>query len=174
MSKSMHIGLHAGTHVGPAVDQSVGQPRRVSVDIRKAANESPVCLPLRAGATLGRRAAVRLCGASFAASALGVGPIGARAMGSASAAPSSQAGGRGDIRIGQSAVLSGPSASLGQEMREGIEACFKQVNDRGGVGGRGFSLITLDDGYEPDRCAANTARLITGERVFAQIGRAHV
>ena len=34
------------------------------------------------------------------------------------------------------------------------------MNARGGVGGRLLELQTLDDGYEPERCADNTRKLI--------------
>lgn len=66
----------------------------------------------------------------------------------------------GRIIIGQSAALSGPVKALGEDFRRGALLCFDQVNARGGVAGRELELRTLDDGYEPDRCAANTRRLI--------------
>jgi branched-chain amino acid transport system substrate-binding protein len=75
-----------------------------------------------------------------------------------------------EILIGQSVVLSGPSASLGTELKLGIDACFKQVNDAGGINHRLLRLIAIDDGYEPDRCAVNTTKLISNERVFALLG----
>ena len=75
-----------------------------------------------------------------------------------------------EIKFGTSLVLSGPSKSLGEEMRAGMDAYFKHVNAAGGVNGRRLKLDVLDDGYEPDRAAANTAQLIKSDNVFALIG----
>ena len=66
----------------------------------------------------------------------------------------------GRIVIGQSAALSGPVKALGEDFRRGALLYFDNVNARGGVAGRQLELRTLDDGYEPERCAANTRRLI--------------
>lgn len=74
------------------------------------------------------------------------------------------------ILIGQSAALSGPAQELGSEMRQGALAYFGGINAQGGVNGRQIELRTLDDGYEPDRAAANTKKLINEERVFALLG----
>lgn len=71
------------------------------------------------------------------------------------------------ILIGQSAAFSGPAAELGREMRDGAKAYLDLVNSEGGVYGRKLELKSLDDGYEPDRAAANTKKLIREEKVFA-------
>lgn len=75
----------------------------------------------------------------------------------------------GRILIGQSAALSGPARALGEDFRHGAALWFDHVNAGGGVAGREIELRTLDDGYEPERCAANTQRLI-GEGVLALFG----
>jgi branched-chain amino acid transport system substrate-binding protein len=73
------------------------------------------------------------------------------------------------IILGQSAALSGPAGALGQQFRAGAQLMFERVNARGGIGGRPIELLSLDDGYEPDRCIANTRKLMeTG--VFALFG----
>ncbi len=74
------------------------------------------------------------------------------------------------IKLGQSAALSGPAGELGTEMRQGMLAYFEEVNQAGGVNGRKIELVSLDDGYEPDRAAANTRTLIQDQQVFALIG----
>jgi branched-chain amino acid transport system substrate-binding protein len=74
------------------------------------------------------------------------------------------------IRFGQAAALEGPSSALGQGMRQGILAAFAEVNARGGVHGRKLELISRDDGYDPDRSAAQTTKLIEEDKVFALIG----
>ncbi len=74
------------------------------------------------------------------------------------------------IRFGQSAAFSGPAQELGIEMRRGIEAAFREINENGGVHGRTLELVSLDDAYEPEAAIANTTRLIDQEGVFALIG----
>jgi len=74
------------------------------------------------------------------------------------------------ILLGESAAFSGPAAKLGEAMREGATAYFNQVNRQGGVYGRQIKLVSLDDGYEPDRAVANTKALIDDKKVFALFG----
>ena len=73
------------------------------------------------------------------------------------------------IVLGQSAAFSGPASELGTEMRAGALAYFQAVNTAGGVNGRKIELRSLDDGYEPDRAAANTKKLID-DGVFLLFG----
>ncbi len=74
------------------------------------------------------------------------------------------------ILIGQSAALSGPAEQLGKEMKSGAEAYFDVINKSGGVNGRKIRLVSLDDGYEPERAAANTRKLIAEDKVLALFG----
>src|ERR1700681_4890037 len=71
------------------------------------------------------------------------------------------------ILLGQSVALTGPAQQLGHDMQLGANLYFNQVNARGGVNGLKIVLKTLDDGYEADRAAANTKKLIYDEKVFA-------
>jgi branched-chain amino acid transport system substrate-binding protein len=71
--------------------------------------------------------------------------------------------------IGQSAAFSGPAAELGIQMNAGAKLWFDQLNATGGVNGQSIELRTADDGYEPDRCKANTERFIKDD-VFALLG----
>lgn len=74
------------------------------------------------------------------------------------------------ILIGQSAAFSGPAQELGLEMRQGAKLIFDSVNAQGGIHGRKIQLVSHDDGYEPERAAANTLRLVNEDRVFALFG----
>lgn len=74
------------------------------------------------------------------------------------------------ILFGQVAALEGPSSALGQGMQQGILAAFTEINAKGGVHGRKLKLISRDDGYDPDRSAAQTTKLIEEDKVFALIG----
>jgi branched-chain amino acid transport system substrate-binding protein len=71
--------------------------------------------------------------------------------------------------LGQSAALTGPAAQLGIQFHAGAKLYLDQVNAQGGVLRKQVVIRQLDDGYEPDRCAANTKQLID-EDVFALFG----
>jgi branched-chain amino acid transport system substrate-binding protein len=79
------------------------------------------------------------------------------------------AAGAGAIVLGQSAPFTGPSAQLGLQFNLGAQLHLDQVNASGGVNGRRIELRRLDDGYEPERCVANTRQFIA-EGVFALFG----
>ncbi|MFL6573022.1 MAG: ABC transporter substrate-binding protein [Burkholderiales bacterium] len=74
------------------------------------------------------------------------------------------------IRLGQSAVFSGPAAQLGIQMRNGIKAYFDHVNETGGVHGRKLELVTEDDFYEASKAAEASKKLIEQHKVFALLG----
>ncbi len=74
------------------------------------------------------------------------------------------------IVFGQAAVLEGPASALGQGMRTGIQAAFDEINKKGGIHGRKLKLVSIDDGYEPDKSIAAVKKLIEDEKVFALIG----
>lgn len=74
------------------------------------------------------------------------------------------------IRIGQSAVFSGPAKDFGVDYRAGIKLHFDRVNKSGGIHGRRIELVSYDDAYEPAKTAANTAKLIDEDKVFALTG----
>ncbi len=76
------------------------------------------------------------------------------------------------ILIGQSSPFSGSNKELGEDIREGLQAYFKQVNAAGGVNGRTFELIALDDGNDPKRSGENARILIEQRGVLALIGYA--
>ena len=73
------------------------------------------------------------------------------------------------IVLGQSAAFSGPAAQLGIQLNMGAKIFFNALNASGGVNGSTVELRTLDDGYEPDRCKANTEKFIKDD-VFALLG----
>jgi len=71
------------------------------------------------------------------------------------------------ILLGQSAPFTGPAAQLGIQFYEGAKLYLDQYNAQSGH--RDVQIKFLDDGYEPDRCAANTRKLID-EEAFALFG----
>jgi len=75
-----------------------------------------------------------------------------------------------DHKLGMSAALSGAAQALGQGMKAGFDAALGEANEKGGVKGHKFSLVALDDGYEPNRTIVNTNKLIDEEDVLALVG----
>lgn len=76
------------------------------------------------------------------------------------------------IVLAQSAPFSGPAAQLGIQFHQGARLYFEQVNAQGGVHRKAIELVRLDDGYEPDRCAENTRKLLADDplALFAYVG----
>jgi branched-chain amino acid transport system substrate-binding protein len=76
------------------------------------------------------------------------------------------------ILLGQSAALSGAAAQLGIQFKAGAEVYFEKINKQGGVGRKLIELTSLDDGYEPNRCAENTQKLLDSgvSALFGYIG----
>jgi branched-chain amino acid transport system substrate-binding protein len=74
------------------------------------------------------------------------------------------------IVFGQAAVLTGPTAALGQGMKAGLSAAFEEINKKGGIHGRKLKLTSVDDGYEPEKAIVATKKLIEEDKVFALIG----
>ena len=72
-----------------------------------------------------------------------------------------------NIKIGMSIPLTGINANYGIEMKSTIEAYFDKINADGGIHGRTLTLVALDDGYEPQRVATNTKKLLQDHEVFA-------
>src|SRR3954462_11846107 len=71
------------------------------------------------------------------------------------------------ILIGQSVPLSGANAELGNDIRNGALAYFRNVNEAGGVQGRRLDLITLDDANQVPRSEANTKELVQLRHILA-------
>jgi len=75
-----------------------------------------------------------------------------------------------EIHIGSSAALSGPAAALGMRFHAGARACFKQLNQKGGIAGARLVSHLLDDAYEPARAEQNTRKLVEDPRILALFG----
>jgi branched-chain amino acid transport system substrate-binding protein len=83
-----------------------------------------------------------------------------------------QAQSEAKIVLGQSAPFTGAAAQLGIQFNIGAKVYFEQVNAKGGINRRQIELLSLDDGYEPARCAENTAKFIDQDvlALFGYIG----
>ena len=69
-----------------------------------------------------------------------------------------------EIRFGNTNPHSGPASAYGM-IANTETAFFKMINDRGGIGGRMITYISLDDGYSPPRTVEQTRRLVEQEGV---------
>jgi branched-chain amino acid transport system substrate-binding protein len=78
----------------------------------------------------------------------------------------------GKIYLGQSAPLTGAAAQLGIQFKAGAEVYFDKINSQGGIARRPIELLSMDDGYDPARCAENTQKLIERDvaALFGYIG----
>ncbi len=85
------------------------------------------------------------------------------------AAPALRAQSSNRIVLGQSAAFSGPAAQLGIQFHAGAKLIFEQLYTRGGIHQASVESVQLDDGYEPERCAENTRKLLADD-VFALFG----
>jgi branched-chain amino acid transport system substrate-binding protein len=85
------------------------------------------------------------------------------------AAPALRAQSANRIVLGQSAAFSGPAAQLGIQFHAGAKLFFDQLNAKGGINQTPVEIVQLDDGYEPERCAENTRKLLADD-VFALFG----
>jgi branched-chain amino acid transport system substrate-binding protein len=83
------------------------------------------------------------------------------------AVPALRAQSSARIVLGQSAAFTGAAAQLGIQFHAGAKLFFDQYNAQNPA--RRVEIEQLDDGYEPDRCAENTRKLLDKE-VFALFG----
>ena len=64
------------------------------------------------------------------------------------------------IRVGQTAGMSGPVAGSVKEATDGARLYFNAVNSRGGVGGQKIELVSMDDKFEVPLAVSNAKVLI--------------
>ncbi|MDZ7865314.1 ABC transporter substrate-binding protein [Acidovorax sp.] len=71
-----------------------------------------------------------------------------------------------EIRLGASAVLSGPLGPQTAQYGEGSRLLFDAINAQGGVHGRMIRYTTLDDAFDAQKAVENTRRLLENDKVF--------
>ncbi len=80
------------------------------------------------------------------------------------------------LLIGLDLPLTGSGADAANLVREGVETAVAMLNDKGGVAGYRFALVTLDDAtatagqYDPAQAATNARKLVSNPAVIAAIG----
>jgi branched-chain amino acid transport system substrate-binding protein len=80
--------------------------------------------------------------------------------------------GGGVVKIGLIGPFSGIAASVGRNMREGVEIAVDELNAKGGVNGNQIEVVARDDEFDPAKDAQVARELIEQEHVSAIIGPA--
>jgi branched-chain amino acid transport system substrate-binding protein len=87
------------------------------------------------------------------------------------AAADDAAGSDEPIVIGVPGAFSGPSGSLGDAIKQGVELKVDEINAAGGLlGGRKIELVFRDHEANPDKGVTNMRELIEREQVVALVG----
>jgi ABC-type branched-subunit amino acid transport system substrate-binding protein len=71
------------------------------------------------------------------------------------------------IKIGQTAGITGAVAASVKEATDGAKLYFDAVNAKGGIHGQQIQLISVDDKFDVQLAAANAKKLITEDGVIA-------
>jgi branched-chain amino acid transport system substrate-binding protein len=72
-----------------------------------------------------------------------------------------------EIKLGLTSGNTGPYPDAGRQYTGWLQRTLEAKNKAGGVNGRKFKLVVLDDGGDTERAVANVQRLIREEQVFA-------
>ena len=75
-----------------------------------------------------------------------------------------------DIVLGHSGDFSGNTSALTTDYVRGMNAYFDDLNKKGGIRGEKIKLVSLDDGFNPDKTAENTKTLIETHNAVALVG----
>jgi branched-chain amino acid transport system substrate-binding protein len=76
---------------------------------------------------------------------------------------------KGDIVIGASLELSGPTASIGTTYKKALDLKVKQLNESSAAGGRKIKLVVRDNRTDNNTSVANVNHFIQNEKVTAII-----
>lgn len=75
-----------------------------------------------------------------------------------------------EILVGASGSYTGSSGPGGSAIRDGAQAALNAANAGGGVHGRKFKFVALDDAYDVKKTVENAEELINKQKVFALLG----
>jgi branched-chain amino acid transport system substrate-binding protein len=115
-----------------------------------------------------RKAAALSTLAVLSASALAACSSSSSSTASSGSSGSSAAG--GVVTIGASLSLTGDFSSDGQAFQKGYELWAKDVNAKGGIGGKQVKLTILNDASSPDQVVTNYQTLINSDHVDLTFG----
>ena len=69
-----------------------------------------------------------------------------------------------DITIAVAGPMTGPVASIGEQMKRGAETAAAAINEAGGINGRKIKIVVQDDACDPKQAVA-VANLIVGQQI---------
>jgi len=75
-----------------------------------------------------------------------------------------------EIVLGSHQPLSGPVATWGTAVANGLRMRADEANDAGGINGRKIRLIIEDTGYQQDKAAQAGDKLLERDKIFAMVG----
>ena len=70
-------------------------------------------------------------------------------------------GGSGPIKLGMLTPLTGSSAAIGPNMKNGAQLAVDEINAKGGVNGRKLELTVEDEACDPKTASAGAAKLVS-------------
>jgi branched-chain amino acid transport system substrate-binding protein len=82
----------------------------------------------------------------------------------------SQGVSKNEILVGSILDMSGPLASYGKAVRQGMLLRAEEANEQGGVHGRKIVLRVEDDGYDPKKAVLAAQKLVNQDKVFVVAG----
>lgn len=74
------------------------------------------------------------------------------------------------ITLGSLQDFSGPIASYGRQVRNGMQMRAEEINESGGVHGRKLKILFEDMAYDQRKALLATQKLIQQDKIFAMIG----
>jgi ABC-type branched-subunit amino acid transport system substrate-binding protein len=74
------------------------------------------------------------------------------------------------IKVGAVLPLTGPLATVGEDVKQTLNAYFSEMNESGGIYGRKFELVTADSRSEAAESDKATHQLVEKNGVFALVG----
>lgn len=75
-----------------------------------------------------------------------------------------------EVKIANTAAISGSYAPVGVPFNAGIEAYLKMVNEDGGIDGRTITFLHKDDEFDPVKGKSYLQEMVEDEEVFAMVG----
>ena len=75
-----------------------------------------------------------------------------------------------NIKIGVALPLTGPLASVGQDIKDTLNASFAEANEQGGIYGRRLELVLEDSRGDLAGTSEATRKLVEQDKVFALMG----
>jgi len=82
----------------------------------------------------------------------------------------SQGVSKNEVLVGSILDMSGPLASYGKAVRQGMLLRAEEANEQGGIHGRKIKLVVEDDGYDPKRAVLAAQKLVNQDKVFVVAG----